>query len=576
MQKRIHILISIIVFWGLCGHVTAKNTLFGRSMLSDISDTIIIHSLNDTVIKLTSQGFSDSYDWTALDPDDTANILTNGTATVSVISHPSDTAVYLVNIYNESTENMIPNGDFEQGNTGFTSEYSYTSSTGNRALWDQGKYTVGYDVSDYHERWASCSNGSKMFIANGGADNNSVVYSTNLNVDKNTDYIVSFEACNIASTTRDASLSKFQFSINGVQLGSIHQVKPQKCEWSEFYQIWNSGNSLTAKIIILNKNTENDGNDFALDNISFRKIEVTYDTFVVINNFDFDTINDTICLGQEYEFAGQKFVSDTSVTDTLYDIHTVRTLNLTVNATLDSVIYDTICSGQTYTLNGFNADREGVYTLTVKTQTGCDSIVTLYLAFNPVYNDTLIALGCDEGFYDYGFNVEQSGFYTQSLVSRDGCDSIVNLIFTRTELFVDTIKAEIYKGDTFTYYGFSESESGEYSQVFQDTNGCDSTYILNLKVISLHFPNVVTPNGDGINDIFESQDLLEQTMFEETTLRVYNRYGRTIYKVTNPRTREDLWNPDATNTPTGTYFYRFTAKSKKKNIDYVGTVDVLR
>ncbi|MDW7669012.1 MAG: hypothetical protein SCJ93_09325 [Bacillota bacterium] len=73
-------------------------------------------------------------------------------------------------------DNLIVNGDFEGGNTGFTSEYTYHDSTdiNTNGLWDPFMYTVGTNPSLYHERWSSfCDHtidGDKMMIVNAEDD----------------------------------------------------------------------------------------------------------------------------------------------------------------------------------------------------------------------------------------------------------------------------------------------------------------------------------------------------------------------------------------------------------------------
>ena len=56
---------------------------------------------------------------------------------------------------------------------------------------------------------------------------------------------------------------------------------------------------------------------------------------------------------------------------------------------LSSSISATICEGQTYTENGFNVSEAGVYTQNLTSVNGCDSIVTLTLNVNPIFNTEL-------------------------------------------------------------------------------------------------------------------------------------------------------------------------------------------
>lgn len=42
----------------------------------------------------------------------------------------------------------------------------------------------------------------------------------------------------------------------------------------------------------------------------------------------------------------------------------------------------------------------------------------------------------------------------------------------------------------------------------------------------VHIPNVFTPNGDGVNDIFR----VDASGFEELTVSIFNRYGEVVYR----------------------------------------------
>lgn len=98
-------------------------------------------------------------------------------------------------------------------------------------------------------------------------------------------------------------------------------------------------------------------------------------------------------------------------------------------------------------------------------------------------------------------------------------------------------------------------------------------YILND---FLQFPNVVTPNNDGINDIFEIKNLLDGKGLTDTELYIYNSWGRIVYHKNNISKIEDFWDPSLNNDPEGTYYYRFSAKGHTGNILRNGVVQVLR
>ena len=90
----------------------------------------------------------------------------------------------------------------------------------------------------------------------------------------------------------------------------------------------------------------------------------------------------------------------------------------------------------------------------------------------------------------------------------------------------------------------------------------------------LQFPNVVTPNGDGINDRFVIVNLIEGMAFPINCLDVFNKWGTNVYHRENIATEVDFWDPSGV--PAGTYFYRFTAKGYKGNIEHNGAVEVIK
>jgi gliding motility-associated-like protein len=202
--------------------------------------------------------------------------------------------------------------------------------------------------------------------------------------------------------------------------------------------------------------------------------------------------------------------------------------------------------------------------------------VHLELVVNPIYNDTIYAQRCGIAYDENNFYETESGVYTQHLQTINGCDSIVTLNLNVWDLFTDSLYVEIYSGDIYKQHGFLETTSGEYTQIYIDENGCDSTYFLHLDVINLKFPNVVTANGDGINDVFEIIGLLNNTYFSHTELLIYTRHGRRVYFKGNIQHESEFWSPAATNSASGTYFFRFIAQSKTRTFDFNGTIEVFK
>ncbi|MBO7228137.1 MAG: T9SS type A sorting domain-containing protein [Bacteroidales bacterium] len=128
--------------------------------------------------------------------------------------------------------------------------------------------------------------------------------------------------------------------------------------------------------------------------------------------------------------------------------------------------------------NDGNTDNPRSFTLTKDT--------TFTALFEEIeFNTPISATICQGSVYnENGFNVSEAGIYTQNLTSVNGCDSIVTLTVSVNPVFDTTINATINSGETYAEFGFNESESGTYVQNLQTVNGCDSTITLNLTVNS--------------------------------------------------------------------------------------------
>ena len=175
------------------------------------------------------------------------------------------------------SNNLIVNGDFESGNSGFYSEY--IESPGN--LWPEGVYEVLTNPQSSHPNFSPCmdhtSGTGNMMAVNGAGIANVNVWCQTVTVMPNTQYVFSAWVTSLVA----ASPAQLQFSINGGIIGPIFTPGPTTCKWSNFYTTWNSGAASSATICIVNQNTALSGNDFALDDIVFSPICQVSDTVTV-------------------------------------------------------------------------------------------------------------------------------------------------------------------------------------------------------------------------------------------------------------------------------------------------------
>lgn len=189
--------------------------------------------------------------------------------------------------------NLITNGDFSQGNTGFTSAYTYTSNNTTEA-----QYFVGNNPQAWNGSLSPCTDHSgtgNMMLVNGAPVAGVNVWRQSVPVSPNTNYAFS----TWIQAVYPVNPAQLQFSINGIELGDpITATLP--CNWTLFYTTWNSGISTNAIISIVNKNTQVAGNDFALDDISFAPVFIKRDSVKIsIDSPNIQTTPDTlICKDQ--------------------------------------------------------------------------------------------------------------------------------------------------------------------------------------------------------------------------------------------------------------------------------------
>jgi|GEM_PF-6255896 len=184
-----------------------------------------------------------------------------------------------------SSDNIVINGDFSDGNNDFTSAYTYVSAkrTGpTNTLGPEGHYAVGTNPNDYHSDFSECNDHTrdsqkKMMILNGASTPGVEVWRQTIDVQPNTTYDFSAWFTSVHSSAP----GQLVFSINNDQLteeGGIN-LSSTTCQWDPFFATWESGLATTASIAIVNLQTAASGNDFAIDDINFSPVCVGEQTF---------------------------------------------------------------------------------------------------------------------------------------------------------------------------------------------------------------------------------------------------------------------------------------------------------
>ena len=169
------------------------------------------------------------------------------------------------------------NGDFSDGNTGFSSEYGYQPPPNV----DEGKYWIGTNPNVWNGGMSACTDhttgSGDMMLINGATQLNINIWKETIPVLPNTDYAFS----TWIQSVYPQNPARLQFSINGSLIGNTFNANNNTCIRNEFYSIWNSGSSTSATISIVNKDSIKQGNDFALDDISFSEYTLKQDSVII-------------------------------------------------------------------------------------------------------------------------------------------------------------------------------------------------------------------------------------------------------------------------------------------------------
>lgn len=307
-----------------------------------------------------------------------------------------------------------------------------------------------------------------------------------------------------------------------------------------------------------------------------------------------NVIDMTICQGSSYFFNNQ-----TLTTTGVYQMplqtptgcDSLVVLNLTVAPPLTSTLNVQICPGDTYNFLGLPLSNAGTYSQTIQNANGCDSIVTLNLSFKPQPTSLINQSICQGQVYTIlGQTYSNTGTYTLTTTAANGCDSTITLnltvfpipasptITTNAPLTCpgDTLvlnAADVANG-TFAWTGPSNFTSTQQNNGFTaypqnignynatvTVNGCTSpvatVFVDILNIFSFEdfdFPNVITPNGDGINDSLDIQGHYH-TCFE-FELFIYNRWGSLIFNHKFNQAPFAGKTNDGKDVEDGVYFYK--------------------
>ncbi|GAB4330633.1 MAG: hypothetical protein OHK0038_05050 [Flammeovirgaceae bacterium] len=353
---------------------------------------------------------------------------------------------------------------------------------------------------------------------------------------------------------------------------------------------------------------------FLTDSVNWMKVSGTFkaeggERYMVLGNFNFQN---TQLFGFNGYNASYYFLDDVAVYDCSALAHLGKNDTIYCQGTKQ---LKTTLEGANYlwqdgsTDSVFTARESGLYWVEVSLAEGCKSRDSVYVHFTdeaPAFNigkDTLLCVGqtytlraaadsaflWQDGSKNATFTVRQAGMYYAQAYKR-GC-LVSDTVYVRYDEVIipqkllsqsDTtlcsnetlnLSANI-QGDNLRYEWSSGQtsqnievrETGRYVVSVITPSGCRYTDQVN---ITFHdcvdfIPNVITPNDDGINEVFEIQGLKVDTW----QLIIVNRWGEEVFRTEN---YQNDWGKEAQE---GVYYYHLTNISTQEM--WKGIVSVMK
>jgi len=322
-----------------------------------------------------------------------------------------------------------------------------------------------------------------------------------------------------------------------------------------------------------------------------------------------------ICEGESYLLPGGIAVSTPGIyKDTIkYKVtgcdSLLRTINLSIRPVTvrDSSIV--ICNGDVITLPwGQRVSATGVYSDTVRYVAGCDSIISnAYVHVTTAVTQSLERFICPAESYRLpsGAVVNTPGFYIDTLRTDIGCDSIITHL-TLSAAPPPTIElsksndvnctlgiskltasggaryvwtpAESLSNPNVSNPVASPATTTTYKVAVTTSRGCTAEDTITVYVSAdlakngIQIPNAFTPNGDGKNDCFGVKFLGQ---ISNLKLSVYDRWGNRVFYTTNPSQCLDGTNKGKV-LQSDVFIYQLSATTMCGDIIRKGTVTLIR
>lgn len=195
----------------------------------------------------------------------------------------------------------------------------------------------------------------------------------------------------------------------------------------------------------------------------------------------FSVHNIIICNQNEYKFNSKTYFSTGNYIDTVKlstGCDSLIYLNLNFLKTLVFDSFLNICEGNSVKFKDIDVSKEGLYSDTLYSSLGCDSIFNLHIKVDTLISSYNVIVLCNEGNYK-GYSNE--GDFEIRHKKMVGCDSIEKFKLIKKAPKIGNVDLWICNDDSIKINNRFVNAQGIYNDTIKSSDGCDSVLYINLK-----------------------------------------------------------------------------------------------
>lgn len=330
-----------------------------------------------------------------------------------------------------------------------------------------------------------------------------------------------FDACNNA-TVKQVTVDTLSFDPVGVtttcsntRLGfppSIYYTYEWRKPDGQFY---------TGDSLILNPVTPADTGMYEI----FKIVHVNgcIDTFTTTFHVDLPNYTEqhrSLCEGEAITVGGNVYSVPGIYTDTLISSSGCDSLVVTTFTWLSQLADTTVvllCNGDSVLISDNYLSVPGFYTDSIQNMYGCyDLQVTELVIVGEEPFHQYVTL-CSDGSYLLGNNsYTTTGTYYDTLSSAQGCDSIIVLHLDVLPEITYILNETICEGESYAFSGNMISAAGSYADTLLSAYSCDSIVLLHLTVLPVKEYAFTVSLCEGETFYFGGQERMIEGIYKDT------------------------------------------------------------